>query len=83
MILLDVHVMQASVIIQWYLLTVMSELWDDDRALEGDHITFTCPSGLIHNGPNSSMCMGNGEWEPDSREVYCISEFYITTGVLQ
>ena len=23
-------------------------------------------------GPNSSTCMGNGEWEPDPREVRCI-----------
>ena len=51
----------------------------NDRALEGDHITFTCPSGLVLNGSNSSMCVGNGEWEPDPREVNCISELYMTT----
>ena len=46
-----VHIMQASVIIQRYLLTVMSELWDiyNDQPLEDDHIIilFTCRSGLI------------------------------------
>ena len=42
-----------------------------DPALEGDNITFTCPTGAILNGPNSSTCMGNGEWEPDPREVNC------------
>ena len=51
----------------------------NDRALEGDHITFTCPSGLVLNGSNSSMCVGNGEWEPDPREVNCISEVHMTT----
>ena len=30
---------------------------------------FHCPPGLALNGPESSTCMGNGEWEPDSREV--------------
>jgi hypothetical protein len=40
-----------------------------DPALEGQTITFTCPPGQIHNGSNSSICMGNGKWEPDPREV--------------
>ena len=53
----------------------------NDFALESDHITFTCPSGLIFNGSTTSTCMGNGEWEPDPREVHCISinELYMTT----
>ena len=51
----------------------------NDRALEGDHITFTCPSGLVLNGSNTSTCIGNGKWEPDPREVNCISELYMTT----
>ena len=44
-----------------------------DPALEGQNITFVCPTGQILNGSNSSMCMGNGEWEPDPREVECTS----------
>ena len=36
-----------------------------DPALEGQTITFTCPPGQILDGCRSSMCMGNGEWEPD------------------
>ena len=43
----------------------------EDPALEGENITFTCNNGLILVGPNSSTCMGNGEWEPDPREVNC------------
>ena len=40
-------------------------------ALKGDSVSFTCSSGLVLSGPNSSTCMGNGEWEPDPREVAC------------
>ena len=49
-------------------------------ALEGDNITFICPTGVILSGPNSSACMGNGEWEPDPRVVNCTSELRMTTG---
>ena len=42
-----------------------------DVALQGDNITFTCSSGLALNGPNISICMRNGEWEPDPRKVAC------------
>ena len=42
-----------------------------DPALEGQTITFTCPPGQILNECRSSMCMGNGEWEPDPQEVQC------------
>jgi hypothetical protein len=42
-----------------------------DPALEGQLITFTCLPGQILNGSNSFTCMGNGEWEPDPREVEC------------
>ena len=52
-----------------------------DPALEGDQIAFTCPSGHEPNGSKSSTCMGNGEWEPDPREVNCISELQPTTGM--
>ena len=44
----------------------------EDPAFEGNRVTFTCLSGLILDGSNLSTCMGNGEWEPDSREVHNI-----------
>ena len=43
----------------------------EDPAREGAVITFVCSSGLELSGPNSSMCMRSGEWEPDPREVNC------------
>ena len=52
----------------------------EDPAFEGNRVIFTCLSGLMLNGSNSSTCMGNGEWEPDPREVDCISEVHGTTG---
>ena len=52
----------------------------ENPVLEGVNITFICPTGAIFSGPNSSTCMGNGEWEPDPRMVNCTSELHITTG---
>ena len=43
----------------------------EDPSLEGENVTFTCPTGAILTGPNSSTCVENGEWEPDPREVEC------------
>ena len=40
-------------------------------AVEGTHIYFYCPHGLLLSGHNMSTCMGNGEWEPTPREVEC------------
>ena len=47
--------------------------------LEGNKINFTCMSGMELLGPNSITCMGNGEWEPNPREVECKgeTEFYL------
>ena len=45
-----------------------------DPALEGQIVMFICPRGPILNGSNSSVCMGNGEWEPDPREFECTGE---------
>ena len=50
-----------------------------DPALEGRTVTFICPRGQILNGSNSSTCMGNGEWEPDPREVECTGTPVTTT----
>ena len=52
----------------------------EDPAFEGSRVAFTCLSGLILNGSNSSTYMGNGEWEPDPKEVDCISKAHVTTG---
>ena len=50
-----------------------------DPALEGVNITFSCHGGLI--GPNSATCTGNGEWEPDPREVNC-TRLGVITGLV-
>jgi hypothetical protein len=42
-----------------------------DPALEGTVLSFGCPHQYVLIGPNTTMCMGNGEWEPDPREVEC------------
>ena len=53
----------------------------EDPALEGEIITFTCLLGLEFSGPISSMCMRNGEWDPDPGEVNCTGVLnQITTG---
>ena len=44
----------------------------EDPALEGENIIFSCRDGLTLIGSNSATCIGNGEWEPDPREVECI-----------
>jgi hypothetical protein len=43
----------------------------NDVALEGSSVNFTCSSGLVLTGPNSSTCMGNGKWEPDPSRLAC------------
>ena len=39
--------------------------------LEGSHITFICHPEYVFIGPNTSICMGNGEWEPDPKTLKC------------
>ena len=41
---------------------------------EGAKINFTCITGMELVGPNSTTCMGNGEWEPNPRDVTCKSK---------
>ena len=46
-----------------------------DPALEGTVVTLECSSpNLVHMGPNTTTCMGNGEWEPDPRDMNCAGE---------
>ena len=40
-------------------------------ALTGTVVTFSCPPGLMLNGPDSVMCTHNGQWEPALSEVNC------------
>jgi hypothetical protein len=40
-------------------------------ALEGTNVSLSCPPGLVLTGPNASVCMENGEWEPDPSQVQC------------
>ena len=42
-----------------------------DPAMEGATVIFYCPPQYIVTGPSTTTCMGNGEWEPDPREVEC------------
>ena len=51
----------------------------EDPALEGENITFTCPTGAILAGPNSATCAQNGEWEPDPREMEYMHECQLVT----
>ena len=43
-------------------------------AIEGTSVTFSCPPGLVLTGPNTSMCMRNGEWEQDPQELKCLGD---------
>ena len=41
-------------------------------AIEGTIAVFSCSSsGYQLTGPRSAICMGNGEWVPDPRQVQC------------
>ena len=45
--------------------------YTEQPAIEGTTIKLSCLDGLILSGPTVSICMGNGEWEPDLRLVEC------------
>ena len=40
-----------------------------ERALRGNNVTLACPPGMTLNGPDTLLCMGNGEWDSDSNKV--------------
>ena len=44
-------------------------------AIEGTNVTFSCPHGLVLNGPNTSTCMRNGEWEADPQNLSCLGDY--------
>ena len=46
----------------------------DSPPIEGQFVTYTCPTGFILTGPNASVCTGKREWEPDYGQVDCIGE---------
>ena len=39
--------------------------------LEGNTISYSCPSGLKIAGTNTSTCMDNGQWEPHPSDITC------------
>ena len=47
--------------------------------LDGSQITLTCPPGMILIGPNTSLCLERGEWEPDPREAKCTGCYSCTS----
>ena len=47
-----------------------------DLALPGRSVQFSCPPTLALSGPNSSSCMGNGQWVPDPRETECTYDLH-------
>ena len=49
----------------------------DSPPIEEQFITYTCPPGFILIGPNTSVCMGNREWEPDPGQVDCIGKYLL------
>ena len=53
----------------------------EDPAQQGQNIIFTCHPGQVLNGSNTSTCMGNGEWEPDPREVECTNGLETTSAI--
>ena len=42
-----------------------------DPSFEGAVLFFDCPPHYVLFGHNTTTCMGNGEWEPDPRDVEC------------
>ena len=43
-----------------------------DPAVEGATVILSCSPGQILSGPQASICMENGEWEPDPKKAKCI-----------
>ena len=43
-------------------------------AVERTNVTIICAPGLVLNGPNTSTCMRNGEWEPNLQKLKCLGD---------
>ena len=51
-----------------------------EPAMEGATLTFKYPPPqYVLTGPNTTTCMGNGEWEPDPGEVECNGKTLLAT----
>ena len=57
---------------------IIEVIGSDQPAIVGASATFSCPSTHILNGSNTTMCMGNGKWEPDPTLVECIGKYFKT-----
>ena len=55
---------------------------DTKAATSGRNVTLSCTMGEVLSGPRLSTCMGNGEWEPDPREAFCVHVDANTTQTL-
>ena len=51
--------------------SVIAAMGYHNLAVNGTVVTFSCPSGLMLNGPDSVMCTHTGQWEPALSEVNC------------
>ena len=49
----------------------VSVLGFTEPAVEDSMVVFACPAELELSGPNTSICTGNGEWEPDPMILTC------------
>ena len=52
-------------------MTILSHMHTDGPWLEGNIISYSCPSGLKIAGTNTSTCMDNGQWEPHPSDITC------------
>ena len=48
-----------------------------DPASEGTVLFFDCPPQHVLIGPNTTTCMGNGEWEPTLYDTLIIIQTVI------
>jgi hypothetical protein len=51
--------------------TIQSHIWSKGPWLERHAISYSCASGLKVIEMNSSICMVNGQWEPDPSDITC------------
>ena len=43
--------------------------------MEGNNITYSCTSDLMVTKINTSICMDNGQWEPDPTNITCTGNY--------